>query len=231
MSFVLGLFLTLAALAALAQQSIITPGAEQLPDAPSSVINQKASNERATSLSNPSNRFLNLAAPNSATVSALIFTGGSRHATTAAGPDPQSEQLSAAPWKCASSSAEKAEGKGWFNSLVNLGLKNQHYCALHEGGIWKRGTYAMSQAFTAHKYDGVNLFTASQFSGAVPSFASGYAAYPAYANQYDAGQRMAARYATAVGRDTLKNLLREFWPDISTHVVKRQPIAPPTSPR
>jgi hypothetical protein len=222
MSVVLGSFLILAAVAALAQQPIITSGAEALPDAPSSVVNEKASSEPAISLPNSSKRFLNLAAP--AAVSPLIFTGGSNQSTTAGGPDAQSGGLSTIAWNCASTSTKKADGRGWFSSLLNIATRNQHYCALGEGGIWRRGTYAMSQAFAAHRNDGASSFNASQFSasGAVPNFASGYAAYPAYANQYDAGQRMATRYATALGRDTLKNMFREFWPDISTHVVKHR---------
>jgi hypothetical protein len=48
---------------------------------------------------------------------------------------------------------------------------------------------------------------------------------PAGYNRYQdyTGERLAARYASAIGRDTLKNMFREFWPDISTHMLRRRP--------
>ena len=112
-----------------------------------------------------------------------------------------------------------------MTSLLSMASKGERYCTLGEGGFWKRGTYAWSSAFVAHRYGGANSFNTSGFS--VPSLASGFPAgsspYQSYAYQYDAGQRMATRYATAVGRDAVKNMLREFWPDISTRVLRRHP--------
>jgi hypothetical protein len=45
--------------------------------------------------------------------------------------------------------------------------------------------------------------------GIAPVVPAGHYPYQNYA-----GERLAARYASAVGRDALKNMFREFWPDI-----------------
>ncbi len=116
---------------------------------------------------------------------------------------------------CWRNSADKADGNGWFTSLLALTSKSQHYCALGEGGFWRRGTYAATQAFVAHRYNGASSFNASEV------FAGGSGSYYPYANYQ--GDRLAARYASAVGRDALRNMFREFWPDISTHVLHRRP--------
>ena len=103
-------------------------------------------------------------------------------------------------------------------ALTSHGGKS--YCALGEGGFWKRSTYAATRAMVAHKYNGMSSFDNSQFPdpSAAPGFPSNYSAYR---YQYDAGQRLASRYGYAVGRDALRNIFSEFWPDISTRVMRR----------
>jgi hypothetical protein len=72
----------------------------------------------------------------------------------------------------------------------------------------------------AHRYDGANSFNVADALGLgiAPVVPAGYNPYQNYA-----GERLAARYASAVGRDALKNMFREFWPDISTHMLHRRP--------
>jgi hypothetical protein len=78
----------------------------------------------------------------------------------------------------------------------------------------------MTRAFVAHRYDG-NSFNASELLGAGNAFAAPGSSYYAYPNY--TGERLAARYASAVGRDTLKNMFSEFWPDFASHVLRRHP--------
>lgn len=151
----------------------------------------------------------------------LIFVGGTSALTEAAGPHQQlDENLSGSGTNCRRSSVDQTDGSRWITSLVSITSKSGHYCALGEGGFWKRGTYAATRAFVAHKYEGANSFNASELfgPGIAPGAATGYYSYQGYA-----GERLAARYASAVGRDALRNMFREFWPDIATHVLHLHP--------
>jgi hypothetical protein len=242
MPLILGLFLIVATAGAIAQQyntdsgAPIPPGtvehpssetvssdtatltsadAASLPDAPSHTAQQKS----GTTPGLPTSRqFLGLAAPNGVATTSLIFAGGGPAAAGSGGPHQPLDGSSGR--NCAGDSAEKTNGNKWITSLVSIASKNQHYCALGEGGLWRRGTFAMSRAFAAHQYDGANSFNTSNLfaAGIAPGVPAGHNAY-----QYDAGSRLATRYATAVGRDALKNMFREFWPDVSAHVLRRHP--------
>jgi hypothetical protein len=128
--------------------------------------------------------------------------------------------MSGSETNCGRSSVDKSEESGWFNTLLRIASKNEHYCALGEGGFWKRGTYAASRAFAAHRYDSASFLNAPELFGlgVAPSVPTSYYSCPGYA-----GDRFAARYASAVGRDALRNMFREFWPDISSHMLHRHP--------
>jgi hypothetical protein len=236
MQFALGLFLTVAAASAIAQYNAptlsppilpdviqrsspetletkaTTAGDTNLPDAPSYATQQKAVTTP------PPYKQVFSPAPNTVTSGSLTFSGGFPGGTEAQ----QSNDRGAA--NCGRASSAKNDGS-WFNSLLSATSKSGHYCALGEGGFWRRGTYAMGKAFAAHKYDNVNSFTnpAEFFGPGMTSGSASFNPYQSYAYQYDAGQRFATRYATAVGRDTLRNMLREFWPDFSSHVLNRRP--------
>jgi len=196
-----------------------------LPDAPSQVSRPPSSVESAL----PSPQFFKFGGSNAPLDSSLVFVGGSsspradlRQAT--------GQSTNAPGTTCPRNAAGKPDDAGWFNSLLSVASKGSHYCSLGEGGVWKRGTYAMGRAFAAHNNDGARAFNLSGVNpnGAVvgmPGSFSGYSGFgnSAYAYQYDAGQRMASRYATAIGRDVVKNLLGEFMPDISNYVLHRRP--------
>jgi hypothetical protein len=237
MQVVLVLFLTVATAAAVAQQYSTAsqtrslPGAVQhssfkslsqgptpvgdatLPDAPSYAAQQKPVTSPQSIVYKP---LLNPAV-NSAASASLVFLGGASAGSNGTGAN--------GPANCGGGSSAKNNDGGWINSLLSVTSKGGHYCALGEGGFWRRGTYAMGRAFAAHKYDNLNSFTnpAQFFAPGMTSTSAGSNPYQSYAYQYDAGQRFATRYATAVGRDTLRNMFREFWPDFSSHVLKRQP--------
>jgi hypothetical protein len=192
-----------------------TPAGDMnLPDAPSYAAQQKAVTTP------PAYKQVFSSAPNTVPSRPLIFSGDSSGGADTHQPNDRGGGAA----NCGRVSSAKSDG-GWFNSLLSATSKSGHYCALGEGGFWKRGTYAMGRAFAAHKYDNVNSFTnpAEFFGSGMTSGSASFNPYQSYAYQYDAGQRFATRYATAVGRDTLRNMFREFWPDFSSHVLNRRP--------
>jgi hypothetical protein len=168
-------------------------------------------NDRSFTSFSISKRYLNSATLNSFGNSQVTFVGG---ASTVTASQPSGMVGNDSGQNCLHGSAEKANGGGWITSLVSLTSKGGHYCALGEGGFWKRGTYAATRAIASHRFDGTNLFNVSDI------FAPGTGYYP-YQNY--AGDRLAARYASAVGRDALRNMFREFWPDIASHMLHRHP--------
>ena len=213
--------------------TLTSAGAASLPDAPSYttqqpsidaskripgvVANSNTVGSGTTPLSPISKPYLNVAMPNGGGNLSLVFSA----LTAANGPHQQSDGgMNGSANNCSRGSADKTNGGGWITSLLSITSKGGHYCALGEGGFWKRGTYAATQAFAAHRYDGANSFNVSDAfgRGSAPVGTAGYYSYQNYS-----GERLAARYASAVGRDALKNMFREFWPDISTHVLHRRP--------
>ena len=186
---------------------------------PTGTTNSHIVAERVTSAPSIPKRYLNFATPDSFGKSPLIFVGGTSTVTPVRGSQPSDMDGNDSGQNCAHGSAEKADGGGWIISLVSLTSKGGHYCALGEGGFWKRGTYAATRAFASHRFDGTNSFNTSNILAPGPGFpASGYYPYQNYA-----GDRLAARFASAVGRDALRNMFREFWPDISSHMLHRHP--------
>jgi len=213
--------------------TLTSAGAASLPDAPSYttqqpsidaskripgvVANSNTVGSGTTPLSPMSKPYLNVAMPNGVGNLSLAFS-----ALTAVN-DPHRQLdggTNGSAINCSRGSADKTDGGGWINSLLSITSKGGHYCALGEGGFWKRGTYAATRAFAAHRYDGANSFNVSDAfgRGSAPVGTAGYYSYQNYS-----GERLAARYASAVGRDALKNMFREFWPDISTRVLHRRP--------
>ena len=225
MQLLLSLFLLASTAVALAQQNAQTADPSILPDAPSHIAqrpeqtvdlapNSHVSAEAAL-VPFTSRQYLNFAVSNGAGSASLIFAGGS---TSAEADTPQGS--GATPTNCGRTPVDKSNGSAWINSILSVtSHKGGRYCALGEGGFWKRGTYAMTRAFVAHRYDG-NSFNASELlgPGTASAMPGSYYAYPNYT-----GERLAARYASAVGRDTLKNMFSEFWPDFATHVLRRHP--------
>jgi hypothetical protein len=222
----LGLFLLASTAAAIAQQMNQAADLPILPDAPSHIAQQSkqtldvtSNSPRGTStptLGFTPKQYLSFGSPNSRGSGSLVFVGGNLASDVDA-----SVGASASGVNCGRGTVDKSNGSDWINSLLAItSHKGGRYCALGEGGFWKRGTYAATRAFVAHRYDGANSFNASELLG--PGMASAmpgsYYAYPNYT-----GERLAARYASAVGRDTLKNMFSEFWPDFASHVLRRRP--------
>ena len=116
---------------------------------------------------------------------------------------------------------DKAAG----NYLVIFALptvfhEDERYYAMGEGGFWKRAIYAASRILITPDYHGHNTFNASEVFGRGISQAVSAAYYP---SQDRTGGALAVKYGWAMGRDALTNVFREFWPDITTHVLHRHP--------
>ena len=116
---------------------------------------------------------------------------------------------------------DKTDGNYWVICILPTLLhQDQRYYAKGEGGFWKRGTYAATRIFVARKYDGDNTFNTSEVLGRAIAQGISTTYYPSQSNS---GERLAEKYAYALGRDALTNVFREFWPDIATHVLHRHP--------
>ncbi len=202
-----------------ARQESTNPSRPQSEQDFSFLLNSRANTPVATPFPLTSGQSLNLAAPHGAGFSSLIFVGGTPAETSDASQHTDTGATVSGN-TCVRVANDKADGSDWITSLLSITSHGgRSYCALGEGGFWKRSTYAATRAMVAHRYNGMSSFDASQIliPGAAPGFPSNYA------YQYDAGQRLASRYGYAVGRDALRNIFSEFWPDISTRVLRRHP--------
>jgi hypothetical protein len=116
---------------------------------------------------------------------------------------------------------DKTDGNYWVICLLPTAFhQDQRYYALGEGGFWKRGSYAATRIFVARKYNGKNTFNVSEVLGRAIAQAVSISYYPSSSTT---GEKLAEKYAYALGRDALTNVFREFWPDIATHVLHRHP--------
>jgi hypothetical protein len=96
--------------------------------------------------------------------------------------------------------------------------QDERYYAMGEGGIWKRGIYSASRELITPNYHGKNSFNASEILGRGIAEAVSLAYYP---SQTQTASGFGEKYAYAVGRDALTNVVREFWPDIDSHLIHR----------
>jgi hypothetical protein len=116
---------------------------------------------------------------------------------------------------------DKTDGNYWVIFILpSLLHEDQRYFAMGEGGFWKRGTYAATRIFVARNYHGDNTFNISEVAGRAIAQGISTTYYPSASST---GEKLAEKYAYALGRDALTNVFREFWPDIATHVLHRHP--------
>lgn len=120
---------------------------------------------------------------------------------------------------------DKADG----NYLVLFALptlfhQDERYYTLGQGGVWKRGIYAASRTLITPNYRGRDTFNFSEVLGRAMAEAISAAYYPPGSRSIG---DIAVRYGWAMGRDTLTQVFREFWPDISTKLLHMHPKPPP----
>lgn len=103
-------------------------------------------------------------------------------------------------------------------ALPTILHEDERYYSLGEGGVLKRSLYAASRTLVTPNYHGHNTFNASEILGRAIAQSISMSYYPP-------GSRtlgdIALKFGYAVGRDTLTNVFREFWPDISAHLLHR----------
>jgi len=98
--------------------------------------------------------------------------------------------------------------------------QDTRYFAKGKGPIFRRGDYAASRVLITPSYSGRNTFNISEILGRGSAQAISTTYYPSA--DRTAGQ-VTEKLAFAIGRDALMNVFREFWPDIATHFLHRQP--------
>jgi hypothetical protein len=87
------------------------------------------------------------------------------------------------------------------------------------GSFWKRTSYAVSRLAITPDYHGHNTINASELLGR--GIAQGIST--TYPQQDRTAEEIASKYGYALLRDAATNAFREFWPDISVHVLHRNP--------
>jgi len=105
-------------------------------------------------------------------------------------------------------------------ALPTIFHQDPRYYSLGEGSVWKRAAYASSRVVVARNYNGDNTFNISEVLGRGMAQGISISYYPSKSRTAGA---IASKYAYALMRDALTNTFREFWPDIATHVLHRQP--------
>jgi hypothetical protein len=105
-------------------------------------------------------------------------------------------------------------------ALPTVFHQDERYFAMGKGGIWKRGVYAASRVFITPDYHGHNSFNFSELLGRGMAQGISVSYYPSHDRTLGA---LSAKFGYAVGRDALTAVFREFWPDISAHLLHRQP--------
>jgi len=104
-------------------------------------------------------------------------------------------------------------------ALPTLFHQDERYFAKGKGGFWRRSGYAATRVFVTPNYQGHNSFNISELLGRGMAQAISVSYYPSQSRTAGA---IAAKYAYAIMRDAITNVVREFWPDIATHVLHRR---------
>lgn len=116
---------------------------------------------------------------------------------------------------------DKADGNYWVVfALPTLFREDERYYALGEGSIFKRAFYAASRIAITPDYHGHNTVNASELLGRGIAQGISVSYYP---SQDTSAGKLASKYGYALLRDAATNTFREFWPDISAHVLHRTP--------
>jgi len=105
-------------------------------------------------------------------------------------------------------------------ALPTVFHQDERYFARGKGGFWRRLGYATSRVFVTPNYQGHNSFNYSELLGRGAAQAISVSYYPSQTRTFE---DIGSKYAYAIMRDAITNAVREFWPDIETHVFHRHP--------
>ncbi len=98
--------------------------------------------------------------------------------------------------------------------------QDERYYAKGHGGFLKRLAYSSTRIMITPDYRGQPSVNFSELLGRGLSQGISAAYYPSDTRTAGA---LATKYGYALLRDAATNIFREFWPDISTHVLHRHP--------
>jgi len=116
---------------------------------------------------------------------------------------------------------DKVDGNYWvIFALPTVLHEDERYFAKGEGPILKRALYSSTRVLITPNYHGHNTLNASELAGRAIAQGISTTYYPS--SDTSAGA-LAQKWGYAIMRDALTNTFREFWPDIATHVLHRNP--------
>jgi hypothetical protein len=117
--------------------------------------------------------------------------------------------------------ADKTDGNYWvIFALPTVFHEDERYYALGRGNLFKRAAYAASRVLITPSYSGRPTINGAELlgRGIAQGVSIGY-----YPSQDRTISDVATKYGYALMRDAATNVFRELWPDISVHVLHRQP--------
>lgn len=116
---------------------------------------------------------------------------------------------------------DKTDGNYWvIFALPTVFHEDERYFAKGNGPIMKRGLYSATRIFITPNYHGHNTFNASELLGRAVAQGISTTYYP---GSDKSAEELSEKWAYALLRDAATNTFREFWPDIATHVLHRNP--------
>ena len=116
---------------------------------------------------------------------------------------------------------DKTDGNYWvIFALPTVFHEDERYYAKGTGSVWKRAAYSSTRVLITPDYQGHNTFNASELLGRGIAQGISTTYYP---SSDISAESVAEKYGYAIMRDALTNTFREFWPDIATHVLHRNP--------
>lgn len=118
---------------------------------------------------------------------------------------------------------DKTDGNYWVDWIMpTFTHEDERYYAKGEGPFLNRAVYSSTRILITPNYHGHNTFNTAEILGRGIGQAISLTYYP---SKTQSPEGFASKYAWALGRDALTNVFREFWPDISNHVVHHPPKA------
>lgn len=105
-------------------------------------------------------------------------------------------------------------------ALPTVFHEDERFYAKGEGGVFQRGIYAASRVLITPDYHGHSTINGAELLGRGMAQAIAVSYYP---DKDATVGSVLTRYAFALGRDAMTNTFREFWPDIATHLLRRNP--------
>lgn len=104
--------------------------------------------------------------------------------------------------------------------LPTLLHEDGRYYAMGTGSKWKRLGYSSSRVIVTRTYGGHETFNFAGIGGKVGAQAVSRSYYPGSASTFGV---LATKFGYSIARDVGFTVFREFYPDIATHVLHRNP--------